>query len=409
MVVDGSGSNDVVRLFDSPTAYMRALRGLSLCELHFALREPLLRCKLPPEEKIVHAEDGVEIVQGPPGTGKTWEVVNELERMKSVPLVGPTGVKRILVTSITNEGVDNCYRMALARGVLNSTTKRKKITTLCTTVRGRRQGLDGCGEDPCKVTGRLIVFSTIASRNNSKWSGVDFDIILVDEAGLATDADIFGLLRKRTRRLVLIGDHQQLRCRVSPGGKPLCHDRSTMERLAEGGYPIKMLTQQRRMNLRLCELVSKAFYGNKLECVNDVPGSDGALTVIDTPGKRCVARGTSWCNPPEASIAVGVANEKIGEDVTVAIITPYATQVEMLQGDKTLDSRVEVLTIDAAQGREWTHVILTTVRDDGSVGFFSEPSRVLVATSRARESLCIVGHRDTWRKSQSPLAKYLEI
>eukprot|EP00930_Biecheleria_cincta_P042466 TRINITY_DN29221_c0_g1_i1.p1 TRINITY_DN29221_c0_g1~~TRINITY_DN29221_c0_g1_i1.p1 ORF type:complete len:1004 (+),score=191.84 TRINITY_DN29221_c0_g1_i1:43-3054(+) len=80
----------------------------------------------------------------------------------------------------------------------------------------------------------------------------------------------------------------------------------------------------------------------------------------------------------------------------VKVITLYKPQLQLLQ--KTCQDimlkrpNVEFVTVDACQGTEAPHIVLSSVRSvRGKIGFASNPKRLNVAISRAIKSLSIVG------------------
>ena len=63
---------------------------------------------------------------------------------------------------------------------------------------------------------------------------------------------------------------------------------------------------------------------------------------------------------------------------------------------------LQVVTVDAAQGSEAPHIVLSTVRSNSarSIGFAHNPRRLNVAISRAQKTLTIVGNKDVFNTSQ---------
>ncbi|KAL7787985.1 AAA domain-containing protein [Trichoderma ceciliae] len=85
-----------------------------------------------------------------------------------------------------------------------------------------------------------------------------------------------------------------------------------------------------------------------------------------------------------------------GEPGTVMIQTPYSTAYRQYQGEvkqwpAEWQSRVQVLTVDKAQGNQADVVFLDMVRTT-SVGFMDDPQRLNVAITRARQAEVIVMH-----------------
>ncbi|EMD32883.1 hypothetical protein CERSUDRAFT_57809, partial [Gelatoporia subvermispora B] len=83
--------------------------------------------------------------------------------------------------------------------------------------------------------------------------------------------------------------------------------------------------------------------------------------------------------------------------VSVAILTPYSRQVQLLKQTipATLDAVVS--TIDGFQGREADIVVFTTVRSnaEGDIGFLEDARRLNVAWTRPRLGLIVVGNQGT--------------
>lgn len=131
---------------------------------------------------------------------------------------------------------------------------------------------------------------------------------------------------------------------------------------------------------------------------------------FDLKGSAEQTRGTSLVNPTEAVFSVFLARRLVlhfGEGRTVAIITPYKAQAQLIRSHLSDEERgrVEVNTVDGFQGREKDCVVFCCVRDgkQGGIGFLADERRLNVGITRARAVLAIVGntnieHRNsTWR------------
>ena len=164
--------------------------------------------------------------------------------------------------------------------------------------------------------------------------------------------------------MVLVGDTKQLPMfsRIK-GAKPL----SVMERL-EQQYAPAFLNLQYRMPTELARVVSNHFYDGNLRSAH------APLTFLEVNGDPCRDHASSSYNEEEAEAAVSAALKlNIGAG-SVAILSQYKAQVQLclskvdkktqapiLDEDDEVDDEdderpVEVLTVDAAQGREWDHV-----------------------------------------------------
>ena len=102
------------------------------------------------------------------------------------------------------------------------------------------------------------------------------------------------------------------------------------------------------------------------------------------------------------------------QGLTIAVLTPYSRQVQLLR--QTLPGALDVVvsTIDGFQGREGDVVVFSTVRcnAEGEIGFVEDERRLNVAWTRPRLGLVIVGDRRTleansrlWRRALAACAE----
>lgn len=198
------------------------------------------------------------------------------------------------------------------------------------------------------------------------------------------------------------------------------------------------LTEQRRMDPAIAEIVSKAFYGGRLETesgrkiaaeteeppikhLDALPKSP--VVVVNFPHVSSTSHGSGaergrprWHNPAEVSAVMDVLRRlrpRAGaKKPSLAILSPYKAQVDKLHdglaslrtGDLShLDgfspvrsNSAFVGTVDSFQGSEADVVILSLVRNSGrtgagALGFLRDRRRMNVALSRAKSQLIIVG------------------
>ena len=198
--------------------------------------------------------------------------------------------------------------------------------------------------------------------------------------------------------------------------------------------PVTMLREQRRMHPAICELVSNTFYGGALVSSEMVAHRQdpvfvrrqylaSPLVLLDLPAlsrsnqeaieKR---KGTSWVNEAEVQSVIACLQEmrpRDGERATLAVLSPYKGQVELLArrldpfissgvtGRLTLHGfesakgdGVFAHTVDGFQGGEADLVIVSLVRNNqqvghGAVGFLRNRQRLNVLLSRARHKLVL--------------------
>jgi superfamily I DNA and/or RNA helicase len=110
-----------------------------------------------------------------------------------------------------------------------------------------------------------------------------------------------------------------------------------------------------------------------------------------------------------------LAGQGYEDEVSVLVLAPYSAQVYAL--DRSLSSvsfdspglRLEVNTVDAAQGREADVIIFSTTRSnqDHQIGFLKDLARANVALSRGKFFLAIVGDASFFDRVESPFKRVL--
>lgn len=281
---------------------------------------------------------------------------------------------------------------------------------------------------------------------------LEFDLCIFDEASKATATEALVPL-VRSKRWILVGDTEQL----PPLDEDLLRDRAIMQEhrltpelvtttlfdhmVRQTTFPVRhMLTEQYRMTPAIGNLISNCFYRRQLKS----PGThqlDGYAAFgkpvlwIDTgslgAGRREASRAggeTSVVNRAEAqqvvqrlrSIDSAVGHHIIeppkGDRLEVLAIAPYSRQVDELRRQLAavqlphLD--VEVLSVDAVQGRECDLAVVSVTRsnDQGRFGFIGAPyrRRINVALSRARFGLTIIGDAAFCKSKPGPLREVLD-
>ena len=309
-----------------------------------------------------------------------------------------------------------------------------------------------------------LVFVTCAGATREELldngSREPFDWVIIEEAAKAWPTEL-AMPLVRGLRWALVGDHKQIgafgrveverflnSCFKDPEPEVEKHyDRkddyleafdlfaSLVDAAGEHG-PVRRLTEQRRMQDPICQVVSRSFYpveepdpevqpkpgagfvlpegrlitkrpndGHRFEEPDWLQGVD--LVWLDTSGQHD-ERGY-WSNAHEADVVSALvrklypATERIGERADnrrgLAVLTPYRRQVDTIKRlDRSLEEAVK--TVDAFQGREADVVVVSLVRDRArapwdrpltNLGHLADPNRVNVMLSRARDLLVLVG------------------
>ncbi len=271
------------------------------------------------------------------------------------------------------------------------------------------------------VDGAEVVLATTVGAASEHLFERPFHRIVIDEAAQALEAACWIPLL-RGRRAVLAGDHRQLPPTIQSeeaarGGLA----RTLFERLMESAQQHaigSMLTVQYRMHERIQGWPSARFYGGRLAAapavrshlLTDLPDvvanewTSEPLCFVDTAGcGHDESEGDdegSKSNPGEAELVVRIVQALRDANVpaaSIAVITPYNAQVQLLRTRLGGEPDVEIGTVDGLQGREKEAVVVSLVRSNerGEVGFLAELRRLNVALTRARRHLTIVGDSAT--------------
>lgn len=249
--------------------------------------------------------------------------------------------------------------------------------------------------------------------------GPVFQIVVLDEAAQSTEpALLCALAASKAEQAIFVGDTRQLPPTVASESKKLRDGLgvSPMARLEISHVGERTLGVQYRMVPALLQFPSQYFYDGLVTCADSISQSSAS-------GRLPPPKGFPWpkslplafvqlggnletnhdyggkSNPTEADLVVKIVNALIvGREVTgsgVAVITPYAKQVQLIRA--LLSSRnikgVKVGTVDSFQGQETEIVIFSAVRSNilSDIGFLRDPRRLCVALTRAKRGLIVVG------------------
>ncbi|XP_048354826.1 helicase with zinc finger domain 2 isoform X2 [Sphaerodactylus townsendi] len=255
--------------------------------------------------------------------------------------------------------------------------------------------------------------------------------VLIDECAMSTEPETLIPLvsHKKVEKVVLLGDHKQLRPVVhNDFCRTLGMETSLFERYKDQAL---MLDTQYRMHRDICSFPSIKFYEGKLKTwpglmrrpsvlfhngnsccpiiFGHIEGKEKSLMVSTEDGNE-----NSRANLEEAEQVVRIVKQLALDRTTppeqIAVLTPYNAQVveikKMLSQERL--QTVTVCTIMKSQGSEWKYVVVSTVRSCSPsaidrkptigwqkkhLGFVTDPNQINVCITRAQEGLCIVGNR----------------
>ena len=267
-----------------------------------------------------------------------------------------------------------------------------------------------------------VVFCTLSSAGSMPVQRMHpADDLIVDEASAATVPEVFIPLHCQPKRLLLVGDPQQLPPTVqSPLALKYGLDESLQERLMkdnlkENTQDFVLLDVQYRMNPAISLWPMTKFYSGRVTDGDNVVSdryksqlafftSGDPYTWVAVTGKEEKDDNLSTFNESEASAVVSIlldlkAASKGSKSLwcspdALRVITFYKAQVDRLRFLLMLYNLgyVVVSTVDSSQGCEADVVVLSFVRGtSGHVGFLKDDRRLNVALTRARRQLICVG------------------
>lgn len=276
------------------------------------------------------------------------------------------------------------------------------------------------------VRSSKIVFSTISNfvltptLNEST-----FDNLIVDEASMLSAPSLIALASKITKRLILVGDFQQLSPISLVKSKILTDSVFELSDINIGytDHPaMYQLLNQRRSNKEIVDLFNDTFYKGKL--VSKIEGSSKIISEAPYAGRAVVLRnissgavkytkGGTRQNKKFAESIIDILDDFYDNDpdgsFTIGVITPYKGEVALLRALKmerkyaeSFDSRIKIGTIHTFQGSECDVIIFDMVdcaqlesgkasRSIGRLYAGKDGERLLnVALSRAKHKLIVV-------------------
>ncbi len=242
-----------------------------------------------------------------------------------------------------------------------------------------------------------------------------FDVLIAEEAGMATLPPLFHAACLCRERAIMVGDPRQLPPIVQSNDERI--RRAIGRSIFDVTVPeparspiVAMLETQYRMHPAIGAIVGRLFYGDRLVHRADpdviaaitarAPFPGRPVVVVDTAATTTcerAAKGSSRVNRGSAARTVELAHEAVlGGASSIAVITPYAAQaaeIRTLLAARRLRDAVECSTIHRFQGRECDVVLIDLVDAAPmrpSALLAEAPNLLNVSLSRARGKLVIV-------------------
>jgi DNA polymerase III delta prime subunit len=258
------------------------------------------------------------------------------------------------------------------------------------------------------------------------------DVLIIDEAGQATEPELLIPYAFGPQKCIQVGDSKQLPATIV--SKTNClkvgYDQSIMSRLLDRcGLRAPRLRVQHRMHAAICRFPSHQYYDNELVPAPFIANRSSPLlgcglagmllspcVYIDVPSRertgetKISTQHTSISNKHEADITLQLLDhvlEHLPAGCSVGVITFYTAQRDDLVNgthklrNKSKRSSVQISTVDGFQGQEKDIIILSKVRTVSSGGFLADFRRINVALTRAKHHLYVLGDKSAWTDDEA--------
>lgn len=276
----------------------------------------------------------------------------------------------------------------------------------------------------------VIAATCLGIASRSVLNDIDFDWVIVDEAARANALELLVPL-VRGKKIILVGDHQQLPPVVNTeidklileekGIKQSDLEVSLFEDLFEklSDQSKMVLNSQYRMNPQISKMISDIFYPtvdirttlSESDRSHGLPWGPKSIKWLDTSNASDPNEEKEFQSKKNSCEAKAILRElekieKVYEqsyirNVSIGVISGYDAQKKLLNSlikpnDKKRWKHIDIIidNVDAFQGSETDLVIYSMVRSnkEHKIGFLHDSRRLNVALSRGRNGLIIVGN-----------------
>lgn len=276
----------------------------------------------------------------------------------------------------------------------------------------------------------IIAATCLGIASRSVLNDIDFDWVIVDEAARANALELLVPL-VRGKKIILVGDHQQLPPVVNTELDKLILEEKGIkqsdlevslfedlfDKLADQAKIV--LNSQYRMNPQISKLISDIFYPtvditttlNENDRMHGLTWWPRTIKWIDTSNCSNPYEEKDFQSKKNSCEAKAILKElekieKVYEmasiiNVSVGVISGYDAQKNLLNdlikpNDKKRWKHIDIIidNVDAFQGSETDLVLYSMVRcnDENKIGFLYDSRRLNVALSRGKNGLIIVGN-----------------
>ena len=373
-----------------------------------------------------YAADLLHMIQGPPGSGKTL-MLAYLAR-----LLVKDG-QRVFVTALTHRAIHN------ALNKINAVDKSIRVCKIGESRNAADLDVDNYEDFAAsrfgEINGGYVIGATPFARQSKRLAGVEFDVVLFDEASQITlPLAIMGMLAGG--KYIFIGDENQLPP-VTVFSAEEAAQTSIFAFLAGHGNET-MLNVTYRLNDTLTRWPSQTFYRNELRPSEEAAARRLALSSESTPWDAVLDpeypavfldlchQNTTVRSRTEADVVLELVLSLLQRDVEpeeIGVVVPYRAQSRSIRsllrrniGASEVADKLVVDTVERMQGQEREVIIVSFATASAKFAaqmadFLFQPQRLNVAVTRPRTKLILVGshymlNADQFDESKKETCRY---
>lgn len=346
--------------------------------------------------------DRISVIHGPPGTGKTTVIAASV-----ISTMTTTARRTMWLIAQSNYAVRNIaeklaefdflnFKLLVSKGFHFDWHEHLYEKIHANVIDSSMFPDDNVSANRL-LLGCRVILCTLSMLSNNKLAIfsrlVPIEFVVVDEASQIEIGDYLPMLSRSEstlRKLVFIGDNKQL----APYRQDDIGDlRSIFEILHLRDRAIFLDTQY-RMPEPIGNFISQYVYNGRLKTRHEVTSLSSCRLLDVWQGKE-QSTGSSWVNVKEVQAVISIACMYNRAGKVYRIITPYDGQRNMLEKQlkaAKLPWEDKCFNVDAFQGNEEDHIIISLVRSD-KVGFLKNIRRTNVMLSRCKRSMMICTSR----------------
>lgn len=353
-----------------------------------------------------YGTDLLHLIQGPPGTGKTLMLAH-LAR-----LLVQDG-RRVFVTALTHRAIHNALNKINQIDPSLAVCKigeDKNISDLETPTH-LNFGASRFGE----MNGGYVIGATPFARQSKRLSGVEFDVVLFDEASQITlPLAIMGMLAGS--KYIFIGDENQLPPVTLFSEEEAAH--TSIFNYLSGQGNETMLNITYRLNDVLTRWPSRNFYRDELQPSEQAASRRLDLSPEMTPWDMVLDpaspivfldlchRNSTVRSRLEAGVILELVLSLLTREVhpkEIGVVVPYRAQSRLIRSllrrtleDSHVFDPIVVDTVERMQGQEREVILVSFTTASPKFAaqvadFLFNPNRLNVAVTRPRSKLILVG------------------